>query len=178
MDTTPPVIQAKSAAEPVKLPMLPLLIAVVLGVVIAVSAVGGGVYFLLRSGKLPVKTMAVPAAPAVAPVKAHTVALEPLLVNLADTSGGAYLRVALTLEVADLVGVKEEKSSETKGTDKDANAGLRDTVLTVLGRQASNTLLAPDGKNHLKQELKTAISEHNPEIKVIDIFFTEFLVQR
>ncbi len=178
MATTPPVIQAKIAAEPMKLPMAPLLIAVVLGVVIAVSAVGGGMYFLLRSGKLPIQTMAASAVPTAASVKTHTVTLEPLLVNLGDSSGGAYLRVALTLEVADLAGTKEEKSSETKGIDKDANAGIRDTVLTVLGRQASNTLLSSYGKDQLKQELKTAISEHNPEIKVIDVFFTEFLVQR
>src|SRR5215471_16531891 len=152
MDATPPVIQAKIAAEPAKVPMVPLVIAVVLGVVIAVSAVGAIVYLLLRSGKLPVQSMAVPAVPAVAPVETHTIALEPMLVNLADTSGGAYLRVALTLQVTDLVEEIKENSSDTKGTDKEANAGLRDTVLAVLGRQASNTLLEPDGKIHLKQE--------------------------
>jgi flagellar FliL protein len=178
MVTTPPVIQAKIAAEPVRLPVIPLLIAVVFGVVIAVSAVGGGMYFLLRSGKLPIQTTAAPAVQTVAPVKTRTVALEPLLVNLADSSGGAYLRVALTLEVADLARVKEEKSAETRGTEKDANAAVRDTVLTVLGRQDSNTLLAPAGKDHLKKELKTALSERNSEVKIMDIFFTEFLVQR
>jgi flagellar FliL protein len=177
MATTPPVIQAKITAEPAKLPVLPLLIAVVLGVVIAVSAVGGCLYFLLRSGKLPIQTTAIPAAQAVGPIKTHTVPLEPLLVNLADSSGGAYLRVALTLEVSDLAAAKEQKS-EAKGADKDANAAVRDTVLTVLGRQASDALLAPDGKDYLKKELKTALAEHNPEIKVMDIFFTEFLVQR
>lgn len=177
MATTPPVIHAKIAAEPAKLPVMPLLVAVVLGVVIAVSTVGGCVYLLLQSGKLPIQTTSIPAVQAVGPAKTHTVALEPLLVNLADNSGGAYLRVALTLEVSGLAGAKEEKS-EAKVTDKDANAAVRDTVLTVLGRQVSDALLAPDGKDQLKKELKAALSERNPEIKVADIFFTEFLVQR
>ena len=178
MATTPPVIQTKVAAEPAKLAVMPLLIAVMLSVVIAVSAVGGCIYFLLRSGKLPIQTAAIPAMQSAAPVKTHTVALEPLLVNLADSSGVAYLRVALTLEVANFVGAKDEKSSEAKRIDKDANAAVRDTVLTVLGRQVSDALLAPDGKDHLKKELKVALVEHNSEIKVVDIFFTEFLVQR
>jgi flagellar basal body-associated protein FliL len=30
----------------------------------------------------------------------------------------------------------------------------------------------------LKAELKKALSEHNADLKVIDVFFTDFLVQR
>jgi flagellar protein FliL len=48
----------------------------------------------------------------------------------------------------------------------------------VLGHQSSDALLAPDGKERLKAALKVAIAERNPEIKVTDVFFTEFLVQR
>ena len=57
-------------------------------------------------------------------------------------------------------------------------AAVRDTVLTVLGRQTADGLLAADGKEHLKAELKSAIAEHNPDLKVKDVFFTDFLVQR
>ena len=175
---TPPVIQAKITAEPAKLPIAPLLIAVITGVVIAVSVVGGGFYFLLRSGKIPIHVSTSPAAESIVPTKTRTVILEPLLVNLADSSGGAYLRAAVTLAVADKGAVKEEKGDESKAVEKDANASVRDTILTVLGRQTSEGLLGSDGKDRLKNELKIAIAERNPEIRVSDIFFTEFLVQR
>jgi flagellar FliL protein len=178
MATTPPIIQAKIAAEPVKLPVAPLVIAVVVGVVIAVSAVGGVMYFLLRSGKVPIQVSVASSVEPAALTKTRAVVLEPLLVNLADTSGGAYLRAAVTLSVVDIEGAKGSKGEETKAVDKDANAAVRDTVLMVLGRQTSEMLLGADGKDKLKKELKTAIAERNPEIKVSDVFFTEFLVQR
>jgi flagellar FliL protein len=178
MATTPPVIQAKITAEPAKLPVAPLLIAVVVGVVIAVSAVGGGFYFLLRSGKVPIQVSAAPAAESVAPTKTRTMVLDPILVNLADSSGGAYLRVGVTLAVPDKGAVKGEKDDESKAVEKETNPSVRDTVLTVLGRQTSEDLLGPDGKDRLKRELKKAIAERNAEIRVSDIFFTEFLVQR
>jgi len=108
--------------------------------------------------------------------------LEPLLVNLADAGGSSYLRVALTLRVADAADKKgtranDEKSKNDKGMD-DAVAAVRDTVLTVLGRETADGLLAADGKEHLKAELKSALAEHNAELKVKDVFFTDFLVQR
>jgi flagellar FliL protein len=55
---------------------------------------------------------------------------------------------------------------------------VRDTVLMVVGHQTAEGLLALDGKERLKAELKTALAEHNPELKVVDIHFTDFLVQR
>jgi flagellar FliL protein len=103
------------------------------------------------------------------------VVLEPMVVNLADNTAGSYLRVSMTLNVADPtdVSAKEEKS-----TNNGADAALRDTALTVLGKQTSEGLLVADGKERLKKELKVAFTMHNPEIKVTDLFITEFLVQR
>ncbi len=181
MATSPPVVQASSSADPVKLPVVPLLIAVVLGVVIATLGVGGMVYFLARSGKLLMQNGA---AAKVEPVVSttHAMVLEPLLVNLADGGGNAYLRVALTLRVADADDKGKEKPKEEKTADnksgKDVDAAVRDTALAVLGRQTSVNLLSVDGKERLKAELKAAIAEHNHELKVTDLFFTEFLVQR
>jgi flagellar FliL protein len=181
MATSPPVVQA-SSADPVKLPVLSLLIAVVLGVVIATLGVGGIFYFLARSGRLPMQSGAIAKTDLNASATTHAMVLEPLLVNLADGGGNAYLRVGLTLRVADAVDKSKDKPKEEKSADnksaKDADAAVRDTALAVLGRQTSEDLLTVDGKERLKAELKAAIAEHNRELKVMDLFFTEFLVQR
>jgi flagellar FliL protein len=172
--STPPV--------PAKSPVVPLLIAVVIGVVIAALGVGGVVYYLAHTGRLPMHGTTVQKTEIALPVTTHAMVLDPLLVNLADAGGSAYLRVSLTLRVADVVDkkgakAKEEKSKDDKSAD-DAGAAVRDTVLTVLGRQTADGLLAADGKDHLKAELKAALAEHNVDLKVMDVFFTDFLVQR
>lgn len=181
MATTPPVIQPKITSDPVKLPLMPLLIAVMVGVIVSTAAVGGVLAYLLRSGKVPIRATAAPPQPGISATKTHMVVMEPLLANLADRSGSAYLRVGITLEVADPAGesAKEGKKAEEKPAGKDgADPAVRDTVLTILGRETSDQLLAPEGKERLKSELKTALAEHNPEVKIADLFFTEFLVQR
>jgi flagellar protein FliL len=191
MATSPTVLaDASTSSSPVsapvpaapKVPVVPLLIAVVVGVVIATLGVGGVVYYFVRAGRLPMQGGAAQKAETVAPITTHGMVLDPLLVNLADAGGSSYLRVALTLRVADVVdkkGVKakDEKSRDDKGVDE-AVAAVRDTVLTVLGRQTADGLLAADGKEHLKTELKAALAEHNADLKVMDVFFTDFLVQR
>ena len=177
-----------SASAPVavpavaKVPVVPLLIAVVAGVVIATLGVGGVVYYLAHTGRLPMQGGAAQKTEAIAPAATHVMALEPLLVNLADAGDSSYLRLALTLRVADVADKKGtkasgEQSKDDKGTE-DVVAAVRDTVLTVLGRQTADGLLGADGKEHLKAELKSAIAEHNPDLKVKDVFFTDFLVQR
>ncbi|HWW97883.1 MAG TPA: flagellar basal body-associated FliL family protein [Edaphobacter sp.] len=165
-----------------KFPIAPLLIAVVVGVVIATLVVGGVVYYLAHTGRLPMQGGATQRSEAVAPAATRAMVLEPLLVNLADAGGSSYLRVALTLRVADVIDKKgakasDEKSKNDKGAE-DAVAAVRDTVLAVLGRQTADGLLAADGKEHLKTELKAALAEHNADLKVKDVFFTDFLVQR
>ena len=71
-----------------------------IGAVIASIGFGGGFYYLLRSGRLSIKGRVAKAAP-VAAANTHLVALDPLLVNLADAGGSAYLRLSMTLQVED-----------------------------------------------------------------------------
>ena len=172
-----PVAAPIAATAPAKFPVVPLLISVAAGVVIATLGVGGGVYYLAHTGRLPMQGVAEQKTEAIALGTTHAMALEPLLVNLADASGSSYLRVALTLRVADVVEKKGVKTEGEKATD-DSVAAVRDTVLTVLGRQTADGLLAADGKERLKTELKAALAEHNADLKVKDVFFTDFLVQR
>lgn len=177
MATTPPVIQAKITSDPIKIPFLPLLITVVIGVMVATASVGGVVYYLFRSGKLSLQEKAA-VTQGTGKTKSHLVVLEPLLVNLADSSGTAYLRAGITLQVADSEPAAGAKKGEAAGSEKEADAAIRDAALTVLGKQTSDQLLAAGGKQHLKNDLKTALAERITELKVVDLFFTEFLVQR
>jgi flagellar protein FliL len=182
--TVPPDSSPAAAAAPVaaKFPLLPLLIAVVAGVLVATLGVGGVVYYLVRTGRLPSREGGVHRMEALGPTATHVMVLDPLLVNLADAGGSSYLRVAMTLRVADSAQGKDAKPKEEKPKDDKENgdvvASVRDTMLTVLGRQTADRLLAADGKEELKAELKAALAEHNADLKVMDVFFTDFLVQR
>ena len=192
MATSPTVLASASAPSPLpsapastaaKVPVIAMLLAVVAGVVIATMSIGGVVYYLVRTGRFPVQGGTPGKAEAVTPATTHAMVLESLLVNLADAGGSSYLRVALTLRVADASDkkgsqTKDGKNKDDKNSSDEAAAAVRDTVLTVLGRQNADGLLAADGKEHLKSALKTALAEHNADLKVMDIYFTDFLVQR
>ncbi|MDW5264317.1 MULTISPECIES: flagellar basal body-associated protein FliL [Acidobacteriaceae] len=119
------------------------------------------------------------ASKSVAAVDAHThlLALDPLLVNLADQGESTYLRLSITLQVEDAIATKDSRATNNKSGD-DVTAAVRDTALTVLGQQTADSLLAPSGKEDLKVELLKALNEHDPDIKVKKILFTDFLVQR
>ena len=181
--STPPPLPPAPVSTAAKVPVIAMLLAVVAGVVIATVGIGGVAYYLVRSGQFPVQRGIPGKAEAVTPATTHAMVLEPLLVNLADAGGSSYLRVALTLRVADAsdkksAQAKDGKSKDDKNASDEAGAAVRDTVLTVLGRQTADGLLAADGKEHLKVALKTALAEHNADLKVMDIYFTDFLVQR
>ncbi len=165
------------------MPLVPVLLAILISVA---GAVGGAMFWLARSGRLPVQgaPAGVQSVKKPEPVKTRLMLLEPLLVNLADESNAGYLRVVVALRVEDLPLAKEEKSKEEKPAEKgkpvvnEDEVMLRDTALNVLGLETSERLLAPDGKDRLKQTMREAFAEHVPRVKVADVLFTEFLVQR
>lgn len=149
---------------------------------IVVAGCGGVAIWLSKSGRLglPTGVPRVEAATVTEPAKTHLVALEPLLVNLADDGGHSYLRAGLTLRVADAPAPKGAKAEEpAKGKPvNEFEADERDAALAVMGRETTAELLAPEGKEALKQALRKALAEHVPDVKVTDVLFTEFLVQK
>ena len=180
MATSSPIVPGASV-EPVKLPVVSLMVAVVVGIVVATAGVSGVVYLLARSGHLPMPAVTVAKPEPSGPNTTRALVLDSLLVNLADNGRSAYLRVGMTLRVADVAekgGAKKDDKAVDNKMSKDVEAAVRDTALTVLGRQTSEGLLAPDGKEKLKAELKAAMAKHNADLKIEDLFFTEFLVQR
>jgi flagellar protein FliL len=178
----PPSVPSAHPPDTAKFPVIPLFIAIVVGVLVSTLGIGITVYYLARTGRLTVQEWAAHKTETVGLSPTHAMALEPVLVNLADTGGSSYLRVALTLRVADVEQRKNNKAKEEGPKEdkvaSDAVASVRDTTLMVLGRQTADGLLAADGKEHLKADLKKAFAEHNADLKVMDVFFTDFLVQR
>ena len=167
-----------------KIPFVPLIAAVLIATTAALGAAGGAAWWLVRSGRLSTGA-GVPAAQAaivVKPPTTHEITLEPLLVNLADEGGRAYLRITMTLVAEDAADKKdkskEEKPEKGKAPVVEHNAVIRDAALTVIGRDTTAELLAPEGKEALKRELRVQLGRQVPEMKIADLYFTEFLVQR
>jgi len=164
--------------------MRTILVPVLLSTLVTLSIVGGGVYYLIHAGKLggisSAASTQVQAPPVivVAPPASHVLALEPMIVNLSDSGGHAYLRATISLRIQD------EDKSEKKEEKKDPKVGdavateLRDTTLAVLSRQTSDVLLQADGREILKTSLEQEYKQRHREIPVLEIYFTDFLVQR
>ncbi len=183
MASSPVIVDARAVGS-AKVAIVPLIAAVIIAVVVSVSLLGGAGYYLIKSGRLtlPASTpVAIKSAPALLPTT-HELVLEPVVVNLEDGDGKAYLRVGLTLRIVDPDERKESKIKEENPKEArsgaEGEAAIRDTVLAVLGHQTVGDLLAANGKEQLKLALKAALVQHNPELKVADVFFTEFLVQQ
>lgn len=181
ISSTPVDEQNSSEILPVKIPLVPLIVAMTIVVFMSILLLGGVAWYLLHSGRLTIPGSAQVKTKVMTPtIAAHNLVLEPIVANLADTNGSAYLKIALTLRIADTPLDKEQSEEKEKSSKEisDTEAAVRDTVLTVVGRQTADGLLSPDGKGLFKTKLKDALAERSPELKVLDLYFTDFLVQR
>lgn len=100
--------------------------------------------------------------------------LEPFVVNLADPEDNHFLRVGVDLGLDVALSGKESKGAEGAVP----MARIRDCILEVLSSWHSDALLAPEGKEKLKNELLRALHARAPEVGIKEIYFTDFLVQR
>jgi len=100
--------------------------------------------------------------------------LESFVVNLADPEENRFLRVGIDLGLENPLPAAEGKGGEGAVP----TARIRDSILAVLSTWHSDALLAPEGKQKLKDELLHALRERDPELGVKEVYFTDFLVQR
>jgi flagellar FliL protein len=163
--------------------MLPLMLAMALTILLTLAGVTGVLLYLAKTGGLPFGLGGGLVANGGSGVSTtYAIVLDPLVVNLADADQHGYLRAGVTLRAQNSTESERLAKTAPALTDgkvqAEVSAPLRDIVLDVLGRQKIEDLLQPDGKDKLKVILKKALQDRDPDVKVTDIYFTEFLVQQ
>jgi flagellar FliL protein len=98
------------------------------------------------------------------------IAMEPFLVNLADTSTSRFVRLTLRLVVDD--------ESEAKELEEHAVglARARSAILELLATKQSTELVSVEGKTALKHEIAEKATAALG-VEVHDVLFTDFVVQ-
>lgn len=135
-----------------------------------VAVLGGGGYFYKTQAAVAHEEEA-PAAKAVSPKERGLVSFDPFVANLADEGGQRFLRVTVQLVVADAAQAAE--MTETPVMAMQARA----IILELLGMQLADTLVTPAGKVALRQAIAERIADALHEIEVVDVLFSDFVVQ-
>ncbi|HLF85539.1 MAG TPA: flagellar basal body-associated FliL family protein [Nitrospiria bacterium] len=142
------------------------------------ALIGGGGFFgwtLLSSRQHEAPKVEAPVPP-VQKGKIETVqansgfiyALDPFIVNLADTPEIRYLKVTIKLDLEN-----EELSKELEGH----LAQIRDTLLILLSSKDYEGIRSIEGKFRLREEIVERANNIVKKGKVKTAYFTEFVVQ-
>jgi flagellar FliL protein len=107
------------------------------------------------------------------------------VVNLADPGGYRYLRVGLVLEFVPENPLwatleEEEQAAEEEKQREEISAQravIDDVAIGLLSDSAFSDIFSIAGKDALKEELRTAINERLGGEHVVNIYFTEFVIQ-
>ena len=98
-----------------------------------------------------------------------TLHLETFVLNLAGSNERAFLRVGIDL------GLDQEAKHAQEVVPI---AEVRDTILGTLAEAKADDLMTSAGKTKLKENVVRALQERVPVLRVKEIYFTEFLIQR
>jgi len=156
--------EATPAAEAVKPKSRKFLVIAALAVLLAAG--GGGAYWYTRTAEAKA---AHPAPEASA--ERGAIAFDPFVVNLADTSASRFLRITVLVLVED---------AKTAAHVKENVVGVmqaRSAILELLTLQTSDRLATPDGKATLKKAIVDRIFTVLNGLKVVDVLFSDFVIQ-
>jgi flagellar FliL protein len=165
MASTPAATQQTVASPPQSGKLKRIVLIVLIALVAAGAAAAGMYFFLSKSG---------PGKPSAPPPPAPPVffALEPMTVNLLSDDGQHYLRVGLTLKLAD---------DKMQARITEHMPEIRSRILLDLSNKHPEELSTLDGKHALANELKTIVEQPTdagvPPVHVEEVLFTEFVVQ-
>jgi flagellar FliL protein len=142
-----------------------------LGAVAVIVLLGGGgaaYWMYARGGEAPAE--GAEAAPAHEEEAGVAVPLEPFVVNLADPGGSRFLRVNLSLVVAEEHALEFEENPTVM-------ARVRSAILELLAQQTADPLITPDGKTALKKAIAEGAGHAVEGLHISDVLFSEFVVQ-
>lgn len=153
-------------------------ILLIAGLALASSAGGGFLSFVLIN-----RTLRAEAKAAEKPGEEHdekivealeksaVLPLDPFVVNLADPDAARYLRIKISLMVDDKSKTKELLENQA------LQLKVRDVILQSLTVKTSHDLISEDGKNKLREEIREKINLYFREPKLVEVMFTEFVIQ-
>ena len=98
--------------------------------------------------------------------EANLFPLETFIVNLQVK--GSFLKTDIQLEFA--------SAEEMKSADKEVPR-LRDTIIQILSSKTASEILTSEGKEKLKDELRQSVNGLLGGEKVVEVYFTEFIIQ-
>jgi flagellar FliL protein len=149
---------------------------IIISVAVLVLAGGGGGAWFWWSTRAAAAADAHKVAEA--PKETAIVALEPFLINLADKDAARFLRVTLQLVIDDKE-LAEAFAAKHEGADAHQveKVRLRSALLELLTTQTSDRLVTSEGKTALKKAIAERASTVLEETKVVDVLFTDFVVQ-
>ncbi len=138
----------------------------ILAAVMLLAGGGGGAYWWMS--RVPVEA----AAPKEIPLSERgLVDFEPFMVNLADGGGSRFLKVDLQLVLEDA------SAADHVTTTPVVVSRIRSEVLELLTQQTATALVTPEGKASLKKSIGERLEPLLEGGKVVDVLFSEFVVQ-
>ncbi|MDR2861244.1 MAG: flagellar basal body-associated FliL family protein [Syntrophobacterales bacterium] len=129
-----------------------------LALVIIGGAVAGGFYFFTKTEGIKKEQPAI-GIPWI---------MEPFIVNLADHNGDRYLKIAMQFEVHNPALLHELDMVKPR---------IRDTIIDLLSSKSHTDLADSAGKQRLKGEIITRANTAITTGKIVEVYFTEFVIQ-
>ena len=108
------------------------------------------------------------------------------IINLAEQGGKRYIRVSMTLEFAPgdaaafLKMTGEAKTLFVEEFNTEINSKvpiIDDIIITLLSQKTFDDLYTALGKEELKKQIVEAINKQVPDVNVLAVYFTEFVVE-
>jgi flagellar protein FliL len=162
-----PVVETKTTGEA---PKKSRKLWILLGILVFIVAAGGGAAFLAYPhfrGNRGANAVKAKPEPKHAQVKG-ILPLESFLVNLADPDNICFVKATFQL------GLEEELKEEK---DNVAIASIRDAIISLLTSKTSEQLISSQGKDKLREEIRSRVNTLSPKIKVSEVYIVDFVIQ-
>ncbi len=137
---------------------------VIIIVVVAVLVGGGGAFFFLSKsggGKEQKKEE-------MKKDESVMLALDPFVVNLSDQGATKFLKVSMQLELSSPAILESAKGKTPQ---------IRDAIINLLTSKTSDSLMSPEGKLQLKDEINMMANQILGNNTVKNVYLTEFVMQ-
>lgn len=139
------------------------------GAVVLLTAGAGGAYWW--KGRQAASATGAQHEEVVSPGHRGLVSFEPFVANLADEGGRRFVRATVQLVVANPDAAKEMEEAPVLVMQ------ARSIILELLTTQRADDSVTPEGKAALRKAIVAQVTEALHDVEVVDVLFSDFVVQ-